>query len=553
MRRIPTILCCALMLVSCAKRQVLDRTESVQTALDLVGLATLQAENGNLKSAILHLKRARLFDPGSSLINLMIAQYYYELGNDTLAAVYAKRAVRLDPGSADSRLVLGNSYLLAREFGDALEHYRAAARLKPDAAEIKITLAGLYEAAGQPDSAAVVLRSEVNRSGDPGARQALAALLTRRRQWPAAMEQYRGILAFDSTDLKATYSLGLLFEITERPDSAVAYFGRASALQPANTAIRRRIFNALLGQKDYASAILEARDILEIEPGDANLRLQLARIYYRQQDLAGAADMFEQLLASDSANTEAIYTLARLRLQQKRYDEAAGYFRRTLRILPKVSDAWINLGVCQLQQGQPDSAEYSFKRARRHGSRMELDYLFGFGYGQLERFGQAIPYYMKVLPRHKKDPVFLFSLAAAYERTGDFDSSEKFFKELLARDPDNASAQNYLGYMYAERGVKLDEAKALISCALKQEPDNAYYIDSMGWVLFRLGQLAEAQTQIERAVSLMPRDATLREHLGDIFQALNQQPKAIEQWQKAIELDPAKDAIRAKIAGTPGQ
>jgi len=513
----------------------------------------LLTEQGDLKSAIAHLKQARALDPGSSLINLMIAQDYYELSNDTLAALYAKRAIRLDPARADNYLVLGNSYLLTREFGDALEQYRIAARLKPAAAEIMVTLAGLYEATEQPDSALALLKAEVARSGDPGARRSLASLLTRRRQWPEAMIQYREILASDSTDLKAIYSLGLLFEISERPDSAIAYFDKVSSLQPANTAIRRHIFNTLLAQKDYAAAIREAEAILEIEPEDANLRLQLARIYYRQQDLASAADRFEGLLASDSANTEALYTLARLRLQQKRYDEAARFFRRTLRILPRVDEAWVSLGVCQLRAEQPDSAERSFRQARRHGNAMSLDYLFGFGYSQLDQFAKAIPFYLKALPRHKTDPAFLFNLAAAYERSGDFDSSERYFKDLLARDPDNATAQNYLGYMYADKGVKLDEAATLIDRALLKEPDNAYYIDSKGWVLFRLGQLAEAKAQIERAVALLPRDATLREHLGDVFQALGQRPSAIEQWQKALELDPSKDAVRTKIGAVPGQ
>ncbi|MDI6740851.1 MAG: tetratricopeptide repeat protein, partial [Candidatus Edwardsbacteria bacterium] len=430
---------------------------------------------------------------------------------------------------------------------DALEQYKIAARLKPEAAEIAVTLAGLYEATERPDSAIAILMAEVERSGAPGARHGLASLLTRRRHWPEAMSRYREILVSDSTDLKALYSLGLLFEVQEQRDSAIAYFDRASAQQPANTSIRRRIFNALLAQKDFTSAIMEADDILEIEPDDANLRLQLARIYYRQQDFSNAADQFQELLGRDSANTEALYTLARLRFQQKRYDDAARYFRRSLRILPKLDEAWVNLGVCQLQAGQADSAEQSFKQARKRGNKMDMDYLFGFGYSQLEQYDKAIPYYLKAYPKRKKDASFLFNLAAACERAGDFYKSEQYFKELLQRDPGHASAQNYLGYMYADKGVNLDQAKTLIAQALQKEPDNAYYIDSMGWVYFRLGQLAEAQASIERAVSLMPGDATLRDHLGDVYLAQGDRAKAIEQWKKALELDPKKEETRKKI------
>ena len=545
--KIVIVLCCGLLLASCAPRQAMDRGERELLSLDLVSLAAIREDQGDLRGAVAALKEARRHDPGSGLIDLLIAQDYYELGNDTLAALYAKRAIKLDPGNADNYLVLGNSYMIGREFEDALRQYRVAAGLKPGAADINVTMAGLYEATGQPDSAVAILQRQAAAGNDPAVRHALASALTRRKRWDDAAAQYRLLLVADPADLKANYSLGLLFEIQGRGDSAIVYYERAAGLQPANTAIRRRIFNALLAQKEYTDAILEAEDILERQSDDGTMRLQLARLYYLQQDFDAAADQFRALLEVDSANTEALYTVARLRLQQKRYGEAAEYYRKTLRVLPALDEAWVSLGICQLQEGQADSAGYSFKQARKHGSKMDLDYLFGFGYSQLEQYDKALPYNERAYPKHQKDVPFLFNFAAAHERAGNFDRAEEYFKRLLQLEPKHSSALNYLGYMYADRGIKLDTAATLVKRALELEPDNPFYLDSMGWVYFRFGDFSAAQPPVERAVKLMPGDATLRDHLGDIYQALGQRDKALEQWQKAVQLDPTKSEIKKKI------
>jgi tetratricopeptide (TPR) repeat protein len=547
------ILCCALALASCAPRQALEGGETGMLSLDYVSLATICEQQGDLKGAIAALKRARQADPGSALIDLMIAQDYYELGNDTLAALYARRAIKIDPGNADNYLVLGNSFMIAREFEDALQQYRIAAGLRPAATDIQVTLAGLYEAAGQPDSAVAILQRQAVSGSDPAVRHALASALTRRKRWDDAIAQYRQLLAADSTDLKASYSLGLLFEIQGQADSAVEYFDRASALQPANTSIRRHIFNMLLAQKEYTDAIIEAEDILEQEPADGNMRLQLARLYYLQQDYDAAAGQFRALLEVDSANAEALYTLARLRFQQKRYAEAAEHYRKTLRILPKLDEAWVNLGVCQLQAGQADSAGYSFRQARKHGSTMDLDYLFGFGYSQLEQYGKAIPYYQRDYPRRAKDVPFLFNFAAAYERAGDYDNAEAYFLRLLQLDPKHASALNYLGYMYADRGLQLETALQEIELALREDPDNSAYLDSRGWAKFRLGRLQEARADLEAAIRNGGQDAVIHEHLGDVLSALKLYGEALRSYQEALARDPQSQGLKSKIRNTQDQ
>jgi tetratricopeptide (TPR) repeat protein len=111
---------------------------------------------------------------------------------------------------------------------------------------------------------------------------------------------------------------------------------------------------------------------------------------------------------------------------------------------------------------------------------------------------------------------------------------------------------NYLGYMWAEHGENLEEARKLIAKAVKAEPKNAAYLDSLGWVLFKLNQPKEALDYVIKAVELSdPPDATVYDHLGDIYLALRQPEKAREAWRKSLSIE-ASDQVRKKLERQDG-
>jgi tetratricopeptide (TPR) repeat protein len=130
---------------------------------------------------------------------------------------------------------------------------------------------------------------------------------------------------------------------------------------------------------------------------------------------------------------------------------------------------------------------------------------------------------------------------------GDLEQAERYFQKSLEISPNFAEAQNYLGYMWAERGTNLARARDLIEKAVKAEPKNDAYLDSMAWVLFKLNQPKEALDYILKAIkNAEEEDATVYDHLGDIYNALGQTDKAKEAWRKSISLEP-NETIRKKL------
>ena len=127
-----------------------------------------------------------------------------------------------------------------------------------------------------------------------------------------------------------------------------------------------------------------------------------------------------------------------------------------------------------------------------------------------------------------------FQLASLYERQKDFDRAESLFKEILKTNPDNASALNYMGYMLADRGVRLQEAVEYVEKALALEPNNGAYLDSLGWAFFKLNDLKQAETYLLKAVSIVKNDPTIHDHLGDLYFKSGDYRKAEEYWNRSL-------------------
>ena len=151
-----------------------------------------------------------------------------------------------------------------------------------------------------------------------------------------------------------------------------------------------------------------------------------------------------------------------------------------------------------------------------------------------------------------KETVY-FMRGAMYERLKNFDAAEKEFRKALELNPENASALNYLGYMFADRSVRLDEAQKLISRALELDPDNGAFLDSLGWVYFRENRLDDAEHALVRALSKsgIGQDPTVHDHLGDVYLKLGKTKDAITQWQaslKEAETDAQSDMEPGELA-----
>jgi len=206
---------------------------------------------------------------------------------------------------------------------------------------------------------------------------------------------------------------------------------------------------------------------------------------------------------------------------------------------PKDSGLQMVLAGQEADSGQVDAGLARMK-ALLKGTPADRDVWIGLAqmYSRLRRYPEAEKAVDKALELSTKqdDKDYVnFIAGSVYERQKKYPEAEAYFRKVLASDPKSATTLNYLGYMLADRGVKLDEALIMIKKAVDPEPANGAYLDSLGWVYFKLGKYEQAEDNLTKASHHMGMDPTVQEHLGDLYQKTGRLKLAAGHWERAVD------------------
>lgn len=275
--------------------------------------------------------------------------------------------------------------------------------------------------------------------------------------------------------------------------------------------------NLLTREGASNSALVYSRLALHLRPDDALTKLLLADIYNSQDRSADAIEVLGTI-GSDSP----YHWLSRLSIASN------------LALLESYDDA-----VALLQE-MSDEAPGRFDATQALADLLR----------QTERYTEAVPAYDQAIDRAAAAQLshwrLLYGRGIALERTQQWDRAEADFLAALDLEPDQPFVLNYLGYSWVEQGVNLDQARGMIETAVRLRPRDGYIVDSLGWVLYQLGDYEGAVRQLERAVELRPNDPVINDHLGDAFWLANRVHEARFQWRRALGFDP-EDDVRANI------
>jgi tetratricopeptide (TPR) repeat protein len=171
-------------------------------------------------------------------------------------------------------------------------------------------------------------------------------------------------------------------------------------------------------------------------------------------------------------------------------------------------------------------------------------------YQRERRFADAEKFVADAIERTSETEPLLFQLGATLERQKKYDEAENAFRKILDSSPDHAPTLNYLGYILADRGVRLEESLDYLQRAVALDPYNGAYLDSLGWVYFKLDKLDLAEENLTKAIKYLRLTGVVYDHLGDIYYKKGKREEAIRSWRQAIEQDDEdleKDEVREKI------
>lgn len=488
--------------------------------------------------ALEHFQRSVLADPANEPLAIDVARRLLRKKEaDKAIAVLEKSAARPEAsGFVDA--LLGIAYLQSGKNDQAIASSRKAITKLPHALIGYQNLAQIYLQTKRSKEALAVLDEA-------------AALPSPELPFLLELgEAYRSHVASQPRD----------FELVK--PKLMAVLETVIKLQPKSQGLIFRLAELLSFAGEYKrSAELYVR-LLERFPNQALLRNRIVELYLKANDLKAAQTQLDALVREQPTNPLAHYFLGAIAAEQRDWDKAAEYYQRTIQLNEGAKQdfepVYYDLAGVYISKDKPAEGLKILGKARaKFKNNFLLEFYSGLAHGRLKDHAASIKHLTAAELLARRDeperltPLFYFQVGTAHERHKDFKQAEFYFRESLKLAPDFAEALNYLGYMWAERGENLSEARVMIAKALKLEPENAAFLDSMAWVLFKLNQPAEAlEYQLKALKYQKEPDATLHDHLGDIYAALKQHDKARDQWKHALTIEPS-EAIQQKLKAAP--
>jgi tetratricopeptide (TPR) repeat protein len=516
-------------------------------AYDYFVKGDLYEQSGNLAEAAEMYRKALIYDPSSAEIRRTLSNVYLKLGQFNEAAVLRSE---IRDKSAEDYNFIGNCLQYTKDFSGAADFYKRSLELDSTQYMPRRYLAVLLQTLGNYDEAEKHYRATIRYSPDKtGSLLDLGAFYMKMKKYDKAIGVFNDAVTEGDTDIRVVANLAGALMAKGDTSGADSLYRKTMEDNWDKPLILQALLPLFFSINNIDYAEKTAGRIAEHYPDDPEVLRHYAFILFGNQKYAEAESLMVFIDERGFADSDVYYYLGRLKQFDEEYNEAERYFNDALALEDTLSDAWINLALSVDGQDRYEESLKIMKRALDKVPSDTIDILFytSLIHSRNEKYELARDGYARLLESNPDNIQFRFNLAASYERLGDFDMAETHFKKILEVVPDNALSLNYLGYMYAEKGVNLEEAMRMIEKALTIEPDNGAFLDSYAWVLYKLGRYEEAIVPMRNAINNEQDDAILYDHQGDIYAALNQLDKAIESWEKALELDPDNDEIRAKL------
>jgi len=446
----------------------------------------------------------------------------------------AASTAQTPPATADDAgyyFLLGRRYESSGDADKAVAAYKQALKLAPDSAELRAELAGLY--AREDRAADAVEAAEEALKKDPANREANRILGS---IYAALAEQRQSLRPGDDPALYVPRAIAAL----ER--------ARAEGAEPGLDLTLARLY---LQTKAYDKAIPLLRRVELEQPGSPELALMIATAEEGAGRITDAIATLRDAVQENPKFFRGLIMLAELSEKHGDWESAASAYTRAQELNPRI-DLATRRGAALINAGKAAAARDLLRPAAAKPSAETLTlYLYAVALRQTGDLAGAEDAARRLRSAAPEDPRGMYALAQVLEARKDFDGAEKELRDILQRDAEDATALNYLGYMLAERGQRLDEAVSLVQRALKLEPGNPSFLDSLGWAYYRQGKLDLADPPLTEAASKMPNNSVIQDHLGDLRFKQRRFADAAAAWERSLTGDGEsidRTVIEKKIA-----
>lgn len=514
-----------------------------------------------------------------AIFSYLAYREYLQDQNPAQAIQALETAIELAP-TPELYLELGNLYWRAARFEDAHVLLKKALDRYPDSQPLLMTLAKTYAAQGRFDDAVLTLddfskkhpdmielvheaaafRIDQREFGDAvdrlsaipeGKATTVTGFLLGKAffglgLFDRAIAQYEKVVEIDPDYFDAWVEMALTYEATKNYVDAERIFAELFDSGADNPQIIFRLvdLNLKLNNPDKAlSYVVQTQD-------DMDLILEAANLFLNQDFYDHAAQLLDPLAARNPIPTNALFYLAVLEYEGR---EDAAKAREYLEAIPNGHPhherALIFRVHLLFQDGQKDAAKQLCATGmRQYPNQVEFPVLLAEIHEHAKEYQQSLDILLGAAATWPQNTAILYRLGLLYDKMGSSDQALVMMEKTIALNPEHADALNYLGYSLADQERDLERAEVLIENALRVEPDNGYFVDSLAWVYFKQKKIRQAWQEIKRAVRFTDDDPVIWEHYGDIALAMHFPGEARKGYTKSSEIRGSNyEAVQAKL------
>ena len=535
------------------------------------------------EKALIEFYQALLYDSTSFTIYNRIAENHMALGRYESALRYLQRSKALHSNDIETFRLLSDCYYRLKDDEKAIYYLNKVLQIDPFDENSRSLLLLLYRKTNDQLGLANQYEELINIYGeDKEWIRKAAEIYLKNGQFDDALSLFQSSLLSDSTNAAMWYSVGTVYELKKDTDNAVLAYLKALKYEP-------RAYHA--GDRIYRIYALENKweDILEIfkpyqekYPAVEFYTLTVADAFLHLDKFDQAKSALIPLLKDNDVPWRTYEILGRIELEQKDYVKAAEYFQKIIDIDAKNRLGWLYKGIALadtdsiaiLEQHYRKALEYlpddpdilsfhgiSLNRMGRSKEALiplekaikidphNLNALISYGLSlnQLNKDEEAIVPLKEALKVDTTNITALSTLGMLYDNLKMYDQCDSIYEQAIKIYPDNDLMLNNYAYSLAERSYRLEFALEMAKKATQIQPENGAYLDTMGWIYFKLAQYNLALEFIKRSLQYRQDSPVVIDHLGDVYLKLGEKEEAIRQWKRSLEMDQNNEILKRKL------
>ncbi|WP_081768502.1 tetratricopeptide repeat protein [Hymenobacter swuensis] len=531
-----------------------EKDREMSEAYFVDGVRFLLLEDYN--KALERLLKAYALNPTNAAVNYKIAETNLLSGNLKDATNFAQVAVKLDPQNAYYYLLLAQIYASQKQYDEAAQVYTTLIKAVPNSNYYLFNLADLYMAQGKLNEALAAFEQAEQKFGPlDEVSFKKQQIYLKQNNLDKALQEGEALITANPDEVRYVLAQAQLYATNNRLPDAIRVAEKALKQDPDNPRARMILADVYRQQSNAPESERQLKLAFESTTLDIDNKVRILVDYIKQlpnpalnqtaQDLAAITTRVHPKEAKAFSIAGDIQTVTGNRAA------ARANYLQAIRLDNSRYQIWQQVVLIDAELNQVDSLlTHTGQALELFPNQAPLWFYNGVGYQLKKQPGKAIKSleYGRKLATDNPELLAQFDtqLGDTYHELKDFAKSDAAYEAALTFDANNAQALNNYSYYLSLRGEKLDKAKEMAGKLVKQNPDNDTYLDTYGWVLYRLKDYAGARQQFEKALKTTT-DATVVEHYGDVLFQLGEADKALAEWQRAKKLGGASSLIDRKI------